>query len=190
MVMNLKKTFLIIILSFLILLIGASCVSAGFFDFLGGESKDTTQFVDNGIENNCSNEWYVQPNVTKVVTANGTVVSSSEDSGVYANKPNTGLGWKETFEWTSPFTIEFDVVDWSGVPLFRIIDYNHHDASKNFGQLQINKGSHVKITSTDKEVTYYVDDNQKLSVNGSFTDAQIGFRVGNSSVTYKNFKIY
>ena len=164
--------------------------SADLLDFIFGDSnKSNNEFVDGGISNNFSNDWLVLPEVTKKVTDNGTVVSCSKDAGIYANVPSTSLNWEDTFEWSTPCTIEFDVIKWEGAPYLRVID-NDTDAARGFAQIGITNGSHVKVVSNDSSVNYIVDGDLKESVSGSLNNAQIGFRLINSTIIYKDFKIY
>lgn len=190
---NLKKLG-IIILSLIILLLSMSCISAGLLDgFFGDDPKESDSnnvtFLDIGTSKNCSSEWLVLKNVSKTVTEKGTIISTSDDKGAYANKPGTSLNWDDTFEWSSPFTIEFDILDYNGSPFIRIKD-DSTDATKGFDELGINNGSHVKIVSNDNGISYIVDGKNVESRSGKFTDAQIGFRLIDATVEYKNFKIY
>lgn len=183
-----KKKYILIsclILVFLTL----PCISAGFLDDFFGDNTNNVNFTDIGTSENSSSDWFILKNVVKTVTENGTYISSNGDSGIYANKPGSSSGWNESFDWSTPFTIEFDILNWNGTASIRIINSNA-DASHTFKELGIKNGSHVKIVSNDNDITYYVDGKQVDSLNSKFTDAQIGLRLVNSTVFYKNFKIY
>lgn len=181
-----KKIFYIIIV-IIILLFTIFAFSS--FREVFDNNDIQTKFSDGGISTNCSNEWYILPNVTKIVSDNGTLLVSDGDRGAYANKPSTNISWFDTYEWSSPFTIEFDVSKWEGQINMRITD-NINDASKNFNELGVRNQSHIKIISTTNNITYIVDGKKSDPINISFSNAQIGFQLVNASLEYKNFKIY
>lgn len=184
----------ILSLSLLLIILSISCVNAGFLDgFFGGDTENptanTNKFIDIGTSKNSSSDWFILQNVSKTINENGTTISSKGDSGMYANKPTTSINWKDTFEWSTPFTIEFDVLNWEGAPSIRITD-NTNDGTKGFEQLGIQNGSHVKIVSDDTKINYIVNNKTTATLNKTFKDAQIGFRLIDSTIEYKNFKIY
>lgn len=182
----------LILLCIIVLILAIAFVNVGFIHdfFSNNNNMDNHDFVDIGISNNFSAEWYVLSDVVKTVTDNGTSVSSSGDGGIYANKLGTSKdSWEDLYDWSSPFTIEFNVVEWSGTPVIRISNETV-DVSKSFDELNINNGSNVKIISTEKNITYIIDGESLLVINNSLTNAQIGFKLNNASVLYNNFKIY
>lgn len=182
-----KKIYLVIILIISLILIGFICLNTGLFNTL---MANENTFNDMGIRSNSSDEWLILHNVTKTITDNGTILSSTSDSGAYANKPSTSMSWDDTFEWSSPFTIEFNLISWNGKPSMRIVDADH-DAGKSFGELGIRNGSHIKIISKDDSIEYIINGNSTYKTScPSFKNAQIGFRLINSTIEYKNFKIY
>lgn len=191
--MILKKIHILLLSVILIVFLCMSCISAGFFDgFFGEDTKDSeikSEFIDVGTSLNSSSDWLVLRNVSKNIDENGTTISAEGDSGVYANKPSTSIGWNETYVWSTPFTIEFDTLKWSGDPSIRIAEGNN-EIRKSFDELNISNGSHVKIISNTSDLTYIVDGKVVDKKEKSLTNAQIGFRLINATVEYKNFKIY
>lgn len=186
--MKKQKTILIGIV--LLILIIALVNFAFIDDFFSNSNKDNQNFIDIGISNNHSTDWYVLPNVTKTVTDNGTSVSSEVDGGIYANKADTSKdSWNALYEWSSPFTIEFDVASREGTPIIRISNETV-DMSKSFDELNITNGTHIKIVSTDNNFTYIINGKSLSTTNNTLKNAQIGFKLNNATVVYNNFKIY
>lgn len=183
-----KRT--IIFLCIIILCLALICFYFGFNVQNSHESDlNGISFMDMGISTNSSNDWLILKNMTKTVTENGTIISTIGESGIYANKPSTSSDWNSTFQWSTPFIVEFDILGWNGTPYIQIKD-KEHDASQSFSEISIKNGSHVKIVSNKTAVSYIIDNNTMFTKKTNFNDAQIGFRLINGTVEYKNFKIF
>lgn len=181
-----KKYIIILIL---IILLGIICASM----FLSDKSSMTngdSNFTDVGTTKNSSNDWIILKSVNKTITSKGTILSTEHDRGAYANKPGTSNDWEGSFDWSAPFTVEFDILNWTGKPSMRIVDKDNNSASQDFSKLRIKNNSHVKIVSDNSSIKYVVDGKTMYSEDKAFNDAQIGFRMKNATIEYKNFKIY
>lgn len=184
-----KKQNILLLCAILLILIVAF-VNVDFIHDFFSNNVENHDFVDIGVSNNFSNEWYILPGAIKTVTGNGTLVSSDDEGGFYANKEDTSKdSWSDLYDWSSPFTIEFNVIDWSGNPFIRITNETI-DMSKSFNELNLTKGAHVKIISTENNLTYIIDGKTLPVINSSLINAQIGFNLNNASVIYNDFKIY
>ena len=136
------------------------------------------------------NGWYILPKLTKTEIDWGLLIESEGDTGIYAhNLPSTNIIWGQSFCWSSPFSIEFDVIEWSGFIFLRIID-GDNNLSKQFDELCVRNGSHIKVVSTEASTSYFIDDNHSISFNESLNNAQIGFRLIDGILKLKNFIIY
>lgn len=136
------------------------------------------------------NDWYLLPGVTKTKIEDCLLIEAKGDKGIYAhNLPFSNINWNQSFCWSSPFHIEFDVIEWCGFVFLRISDDNNN-LSKHFDELSVKNGSHVKVVSTRTSISYFIDDHYFISFNESLDGAQIGFRLMDAMLKLKNFIIY
>lgn len=152
------------------------------------EIENKCVFKDNGIKNdNNHSNWYFTGEYNYLINEKYTKIQIKKDGGLFAC--NSIKKWDNTFCWSFPCIIEFDIIDYVGEIQLRIISKdNQINATKSFNELQIKKDSHVKIVIDESTVTYYID-NYAYYHNYSLKNVQIGFRLINATLFYKNFKI-
>ena len=154
------------------------------FDYkgVGGTEKDV--FVYNTTDIQVSS------------SSTGTVVSNISNNGrtFWANFRNTSTDTGS--EWNAPFTVEFDVVGYTGTASNIVFQLTQVSSSttvnRNFNNLGITSNNHIKVVWDGSTVTWYVDGVQNGSSN-SFNRTNIDVRFyinGATSFTFKNFIIY
>lgn len=154
-----------------------------------------TWFSDDGIFGRNSDDWYdVSDNIKVQHLSDGTIISNETNStGLYlANKPDYQLGWTNTFNWRSPFIMEVDIVEYHNDVSFRIAETTGGEYNISFNDLGINNNNHVKLVNDGLSFEFYVNGihiNSK-SVFRPSDISQLGFRIVNGYLKYKNFVIY
>lgn len=150
-------------------------------------------FYDDGVTDPKTATWSNYNNrATITIDETGTLISATGSGNIYymAVKPNETA----TNKWSSPFTIEFDVVSYNslGHCIFGFEDSAEHNYYFSRSGWGITTGSHVKITYDGTTLTLQSDNNTPISETVSINDnMNIYFRVNNGgTLKYKNFKMY
>lgn len=146
-------------------------------------------YYDPAFLNNQSIKWINSSNIINVkLTTRGTILTNNtKNIGFYlATHPQKSNAQC----WNIPFTIEFDIIDFSGENFIQIYDGEYLANIVSFESLKIIKDSHVKILNNGYDVKYFVNDDLKINRSGSKKDYFIGFRLNpNSKILFKNFQI-
>ena len=160
--------------------------------FESDREKEEYLFKDNGISRNNKSNWYYVNNPQRKISKKGTTVSIKDDGGFYAIFPQKSISsWSESYIWSYPLVIEFDIVKFSGEIQMRITSQNEQiNANQTFRELKISNNSHVTVIIDKNTVIYYIDNNAPILISTTIKNAQIGFRLINATLTYHNFKIY
>lgn len=160
--------------------------------FESDREKEEYLFKDNGISRNNKSNWYYVNNPQRKISKKGTTVSIKDDGGFYAIFPQKSISsWPESYIWSYPLVIEFDIVKFSGEIQMRITSQNEQiNANQTFRELKISNNSHVTVIIDKNTVIYYIDNNAPILISTTIKNAQIGFRLINATLTYHNFKIY
>ena len=132
-------------------------------------------FYDKGLEGSGNhNTKYVNTGVTVSYDGTGTTLLNETDSNKYYlpyDPTTTKTNVNQTFDWSSPFKIEFEVVstDNTGVMFYCV-----------------NDGS--PSTTAHQDITTTGSFSKEISIGGN---CSIGFRLGaGKTITFKNLKIY
>lgn len=153
-----------------------------------------TIFFDSGTLGEKNDNWYLTNNIIETVYESGTLLTNNQDNTTlyFANRPNSEKRWRNTFNWKSPFVVEIDILDYSNNISFRISDYEKGELTVPFINLGITKNNHVKIINNGVSIEFYIDGIHIINqtIYSTFSNCQIGFRIVNGSLKYKNFKIY
>lgn len=176
-------------------------VGAGKIDVIaksGDLESSIYELVDCLFYNN-KTEWYnasTRLTVTQNSDGSTTLENTTVNNGYYlANQIGTSKSsYADVNEWELGACIEFDLVSTSDLGnIVQLNDYNNNIAStKTFTALECTENNHIRIeVATNGSVSYYVDTGVPKSATAQTDTFAVGFRVNpNTSLTFKNFKIY
>ena len=163
---------------------------------VGGE----TMFWDNGI--NGTADWRRSDDTLGSMerTANGTVITNDTTANlqVWANKYGTTSSSNSLlFDYNAPFVVEFDIVAQSSnsdyKPRLRFYSSDigvDTTTIENDIDTKITENGHYKFVYNGTRLQTWINDVQKANKDFTATDIRIGFTLKESSLTFKNFRIY
>lgn len=144
------------------------------------------EFVDYGVTGNTNSNWVkVSGTDNKTVTSTGTTLANTTSTryDIFANLGSTS----SVYDFTSPFTIEFDIVEFIGDSA-RLQVY---DATNNQTYNGAGGTGHWKIIVDGTTVKPYKNGVEQTNFTRNIQTARIGFYIiTNCAITYKNFVIY
>lgn len=146
-------------------------------------------FRDGGVIGDSNyTQFYGYANFNPQVISDGTLLTQSVASiyNYYANTDSTS----DLYDFTAPFCLEFDVVDFTGTVGTQIAESGQGGAIRTFAQLGITDACHLKITVNGNQILYQVDDGTPITQNYTTTKARVSIIINNGTLTYKNFMIY
>lgn len=148
-------------------------------------------FWDNGVDENTN---WLNTGVTVSRDSTGALLTNNSNTNYFyrANKPGTS---SDQYDWEAPFVVEYDVVSITNAG--NVLSYIYDGVNENLiktmasNTLGVTDGSHVRITYDGETCHMFVDDVEKYNISLESTRKfQIGWRINNATLKYKNFKIY
>lgn len=133
-------------------------------------------------------QFYGYANFHPQVSTDGTLLTQSVAStyNYYANIDSTS----DLYDFTAPFCLEFDVVNFTGTVGTQIAESGQSGAIRLFSQLGITGACHLKITVNGSQILYQIDNGTPITQNYTVTKARVSIIINNGTLTYKNFMIY
>ena len=149
---------------------------------------NNTEITDCLFYNN-HEEWY-NPSSRITVTENTdgstTLTNNSGSQGFYlANYPNTPkTNTSELLDWDSPLIIEFTILNTNNGVI------QLYDGTTTTELTELTEGT-ILIKFLNNKIEYYTDGELIKTDTNTLNTSRIGFRLpNNSTLTYKDFKIY
>lgn len=146
-------------------------------------------FRDGGVTGDSNyTQFYGYTNFNPQVSNEGTLLTNSVAStyNYYANIDSTS----DLYDFTAPFCLEFDVVNFTGTVGTQIAESGQSGAIRTFSQLGITGACHLKITVDGSQISYQIDNGTPITQDYTTTTARVSIIINNGTLTYKNFMIY
>lgn len=140
-------------------------------------------------------EWYNHNSLTVNQVNDQTQLSNTGSSwgGYFAIKSGTSpSALNDTYQWDSPFRVQFDVVNYSGNAYLQVYDGVVSPVpQKHFStDLELTQNNHIIVSSDGETIIWDVDGTVKKTDESALTTSRIGFRLNaGASVTFKNFSV-
>ena len=147
-------------------------------------------FRDGGVTGNTNyTSFYNYATFNPQVDSNGTLLTNNvaTNSNYYANLDSTS----DLYDFTAPFTVDFDIVSFSGTTIgTQIAERGQSGAIKSFSQLGITQPCHLKLIVTGTQIIYQVDNETVMTQDYTVTKGRVSLILNSATLKYKNFVIY
>lgn len=151
-------------------------------------------FYDSGVTptNNTEDWYYDNTKLTLTATSTGTTITHTYTSGtqvLIANKPGTTAGG---YDYTPPFQVEFDLLDYTSSSSCDIQVYDGTNNSyRSFNNMSIptNTLTHIKVKVLSDKVEFYADNELKYTASNTMSTSRTALRLGatDNIIKFKNF---
>jgi len=151
-------------------------------------------FYDTGINGTANTNWAYNTNyLTKQVLSDGTLITNSATATTERPYQVDLLQDADYYDFDVPFALEFDLVSLSGTVIIIMVSNNGENGSVSMSYCNFTANKTCRIEYNDRVMKFYTDNTSSKS-DRSFTltgKVRLGFGVrGESSIKYKNFKVY
>lgn len=122
------------------------------------------------------------------VSDTGTLLTNNVAStyNYFANLDSTS----DLYDFTAPFTVDFDIVSFSGTTIgTQIGESGQSGAVRTFSQLGITQPCHLKLIVTGTQIIYQVDNETVMTQNYTVTQGRVSTILNSGTLKYKNFRI-
>ena len=157
------------------------------------EMEDTILFYDSGVTptNNTDDWYYTEGRLTITPSSTGTTITNTYTgtSLLIANKPGTSQGG---YDYTPPFQVEFDLLDYTSGSSCDIQVYDGTNNSyRSFRNMSIptNTLTHIKVKVLSDKVEFYADNELKHTITATMGNSRTALRLGapDDIIKFKNF---
>ena len=148
---------------------------------------------DNGITQNTKSFVFNSSSISQEINDDGTLVRNISTGGKSYAANKTGTSTSDLYDFTTPFTVEFDVIDLEGSISIQLLGSTSGNIGKYLHDLG-GSGTHIKITYDGQSAKYYTNNNDDpiaTTTSSLVGNVQVRWMIFESAwFKYRNFMIY